>query len=120
MAPNGSGTTVGEIAHIVAKVENGPRGRDPLVPERRDDYDNLILLCPTHHKVIDDNEDNWPVERLKEMKANHEAWVTNQIEVGKITMRDLNVEDFLTKRIQELVESFGDTIWVYAALTPYQ
>src|SRR5215831_10466281 len=44
---------VGEQAHIVAESENGPRGQSILLPEERDSYFNLILLCPTHHREID-------------------------------------------------------------------
>jgi hypothetical protein len=118
MTVGGSKTTIGEIAHIVAKSVDGPRGNNPLPLEQRDEYDNLILLCPTHHKLIDDNEDKWSVSLLKEMKADHEGWVTTQLEGGRISVRVLNGEDFLTNRIQELVKSFANAIWVYSALTP--
>lgn len=34
---------------------------------------NLILLCPTHHTVIDDTEpDRFPPEKLIRMKERHE------------------------------------------------
>src|SRR5438309_9868631 len=35
-------------------------------------YDNLILMCPTHHTVIDDDEEAYTVERLHKIKAEHE------------------------------------------------
>jgi hypothetical protein len=43
---------VGEVAHIVAAVESGPRGKVNL--SDRDAFENLILLCGRHHKIIDD------------------------------------------------------------------
>lgn len=118
MAPDGSKTTVGEIAHIVAKSLDGPRGRNPLPVEERDDYNNLILLCPTHHKIVDDNEGDWPVEVLKQLKEDHEKWVANQLEVGGISVRDLQGAGFLTHHIEKFIESVGNATWVYAALTP--
>ena len=41
--------TVGEAAHIVSSAPDGPRGMEPIRVGRRDRYENLILLCPTHH-----------------------------------------------------------------------
>lgn len=38
---------------------------------------NLILLCPTHHRVSDDL-DEYPARRLKIMKAHHEARFAGQ------------------------------------------
>jgi len=118
MAPDGSKTTVGEIAHIIAKSPDGPRGGNPLPVEERDEYENLILLCPTHHKIVDDNEGEWAVERLKLLKVEHEMWVSNQLEVGGIPVHDLPGANFLTDHIQRFIESVGSATWVYAALTP--
>jgi hypothetical protein len=36
-------------------------------------YANLVLMCPTHHTVIDDDEEAYTVERLCKIKAAHEA-----------------------------------------------
>jgi len=118
MAPDGSKTTIGEIAHIIAKSPDGPRGGSPLTIEERDEYENLILLCPTHHKIIDDNDGDWSVERIKLLKAEHEKWVSNQLEVGGISVHDLQGTEFLTNYITKFVESVGNATWVYAALTP--
>lgn len=67
-----------EIAHIIAQNINGPRGN---VANRDfvdiDGYDNLILLCPTHHTMIDRDVDIYTVEKLKEIKYLHEEWVKN-------------------------------------------
>jgi hypothetical protein len=56
--------SVGEQAHIVAESEDGPRGESILSREERGSYFNLILLCPSHHREIDANEADYPVERL--------------------------------------------------------
>jgi hypothetical protein len=45
---NGAGL-IGEMAHIVAESTDGPRGISPLNKRHRNSYENLILLCPTHH-----------------------------------------------------------------------
>ena len=37
-----------------------------------------MLMCPEHHKLIDDFEDDYPEERLLEMKRKHEAAIEAQ------------------------------------------
>ena len=65
-------TIVGEIAHIRARKKGGPRF-DPSYPiERYHDYENLILLCTKHHKIVDYQPTIFPIESLLEMKKAHE------------------------------------------------
>src|SRR5215469_1636174 len=69
--PTSSGPVViGEEAHIVAEEDDGPRG-DPSMPvSERNAYPNRVLLCPTHHTLIDkDNGIHFSVEQLLKMKA---------------------------------------------------
>src|SRR3546814_12973704 len=43
-----------------------------------------LLLCPTHHTLIDrkENEAAYPVELLLEMKAAHEARILDLLDLG--------------------------------------
>lgn len=75
----GSSVVVGEEAHIVARSPDGPRGESPLSAEQRDEYSNLILLCPTDHALIDKAPEDFTVEGLIEIKAQHEAWVRQSL-----------------------------------------
>ncbi|MEU5448274.1 MULTISPECIES: NACHT domain-containing NTPase [Streptomyces] len=70
---------IGEEAHIVAKEDDGPRG-DPSMPSaERNSHENLMLLCPTHHTLIDKEKGaNFSVETLLEMKRIHEEAVAAQ------------------------------------------
>jgi hypothetical protein len=63
------------VGHIVAASTDGPRGEHPLPMARRHDLDNLILVCPQHHKLFDTEAhvDEYPVERLLQIKQRHEA-----------------------------------------------
>jgi tetratricopeptide (TPR) repeat protein len=72
---------VGEACHIVAQSPTGPRGDPSLTPEQLDHYDNLILLCRNHHKLVDDQWNTYTVQRLLEMKAAHEKWVRERLGV---------------------------------------
>lgn len=66
---------LGEQAHIVAEEDGGPRGKSVLTRDERNSYANLILLCPTHHVIIDKNTADYPVERLHLIKREHELHV---------------------------------------------
>src|SRR2546427_146067 len=56
-----SARVVGEIAHIVADSRQGPRGCWQLSTEDLNRYPNLILLCPTHHRVVDSQPKTYSV-----------------------------------------------------------
>jgi hypothetical protein len=66
---------LGEMAHIVAERPDGPRGNSPLPIGERNKYENLILLCNVHHQLIDDKPQTYTVERLHQIKKDHEEWV---------------------------------------------
>jgi hypothetical protein len=81
-------TLVGENCHIVAESDGGPRS-DPTVPfAERNRYANLILLCRVDHKIIDDNEAIWTVEKLKKLKSSHETWVEQSLGLDRLKLRD--------------------------------
>ena len=67
---------VGEVAHIVAEKADGPRGDSPQSLEQRNSESNLLLLCLEHHKIIDDDPDSYPINKLSEIKEKHESWVS--------------------------------------------
>lgn len=61
------------IAHIVADKPDGPRGHATLSEQLKKDITNLMVLCDTHHRLVDKVDVvGHPVERLTEMKRRHE------------------------------------------------
>ena len=62
----------GQIAHIVAASPDGPRGHKHRSIQLVKDFSNLMLMCYTHHRLIDTNEDDYSESLLREMKQNHE------------------------------------------------
>jgi hypothetical protein len=65
-------TLVGEICHIKGDKPGSSRYDADQNDGERQSYDNLIILCPTHHAVIDDDEYAYTVSRLQRMKLDHE------------------------------------------------
>lgn len=98
------------VAHIIARDPNGPRGDDVRSPKLANDINNLMLLCNTHHNLIDKEDiEGHPEARLIAMKQAHEhriALVTDvQNDMGthillygaRISEHDCPVRDDLTK-----------------------
>lgn len=73
------GTPIAEICHIEAISEGGPRYN----PERKTnpeasrkriaDLDNLIVLCPTHHRLVDRDHTKYSADWLRSARTNHES-----------------------------------------------
>lgn len=77
--PNDNEAVVADECHIISSRPNGPR-HDPSYPsERLDSYENLLLLCRTHHKLVDDQTATFTTDILRQMKSNHEVWVSQKL-----------------------------------------
>lgn len=72
-------SVVGDECHIIGEKPGAARGHLGVGRDGLDEYDNLILLCKVHHKLVDDQPDTFPVEKLLEMKAAHELWVKEKL-----------------------------------------
>lgn len=68
-----TGTVVGEICHICGDKPTAARYDATQTHEQRQSFDNLILLCNIHHKIVDDDETSYSVDRLRQMKRDHES-----------------------------------------------
>jgi hypothetical protein len=66
-------TLTGEVCHIIGKKPGAARYDPDQSDEERHSFDNLVLMCPIHHKVIDDDPDSYSVSRLTDIKQAHEA-----------------------------------------------
>jgi hypothetical protein len=64
---------IAEIAHILAGSDDGPRALVSLPQEARGEYENLILLCPSCHTLIDKAPDAYPDRVVRDWKLAHRA-----------------------------------------------
>ena len=84
-----SGKVTGRICHIKANKPGGPR-YDPLqLEEDRQSFDNLLILCPIHHDVVDSDLESYTVERLRSMKIKHESTQPRQSELSDESTKQL-------------------------------
>lgn len=86
-------TNLSDICHIEGGEESSPRYNQNLTLIQLNDYENLIVMCKNHNKYIDDNEKDFSVERLKEIKQTHVESMKN----GNYQVPD----DIVDKIIQE-------------------
>ena len=75
---------IGDIAHVAASSDTGPRGATAKIADARDEYSNLILLCKNCHARIDGQSRKFTVGAINTIKTEHEAWVRTSLpERGK-------------------------------------
>ena len=92
-------SVIGEECHIHSQKPNGPRYDINYPEDLVDTYENLILLCSIHHKIIDDHYDKYTSDVLKQMKSNHESWIAKQLSTEK------EIPSVKIKRIKENIPS---------------
>lgn len=76
LSQNGDVTNLDELAHIVARKAEGPRGKDPR-QVGRDTFENIIILCPRCHSLVDKNPNQYPTDLLLKWKAEHISTIQN-------------------------------------------
>jgi hypothetical protein len=85
----------GEMAHIVASSDVGPRGDPDFPPDERNRYSNLILLCPNHHQEIDAEEAVYGIDAVRGMKADHEKRIALRLSKGRDWAEELSTLDYI-------------------------
>jgi hypothetical protein len=75
---------IGDVAHIVAEEEGGPRGLSVLTLNQRNSEPNLLLLCKPHHKQVDDDAVTYTLETLTKMKLAHESWAESCLSISPV------------------------------------
>ena len=60
-----------EAAHIIAASDTGPRSDQCSTAIARSAYENLILLCPSCHTIIDKLPHEYTDSTLRQWKRNH-------------------------------------------------
>lgn len=100
---------VAQMAHIKGEKPGAPRYDSSMSDKQRNSYENLILLCNVCHKMIDDQYNTFTVEKLYEMKQNHEKWVleSTEKEITNVTFAELEiVTKYLISNQVETTDSY--------------
>lgn len=71
-AQMGGDKHIAEMAHVIPHGEKGPRMEErPSEDFEADSFENLLLLCPTCHTIIDKNPAGYSRSTLLAWKSNH-------------------------------------------------
>lgn len=82
-------TNIEELAHVIGQSEDGPRGTEDLPIEDRDNYENIILLCPICHTKIDKFPLLYPIETVRNWKRTHEERIVALFNISQYDTREL-------------------------------
>jgi len=88
-------TIVGEVCHIEALNEGGARHNRLLDSTKVNEYDNLIVLCPTCHTAVDkkENQDYYTTDYLITLKKNSK----NKIKPKSFELSDEQIQKIESK-----------------------
>ncbi len=68
---------LGEMAHVIPQSSKGPRGTTGV--KGPNTYENLILLCPYHHEMVDKAPMDFPAKLLHGWKNQHELRIDQSL-----------------------------------------
>ena len=97
-------TRLGECAHIIPrKVGSHPREDYETPLEDRKLESNLLYLCESHHKFIDNKElaYKYPVSVLQQWKEDHEQWAS------QVKKKTAYLPVALQEKLQDAIEQIG-------------
>ncbi|MEY7847738.1 hypothetical protein AB7C87_00840 [Natrarchaeobius sp. A-rgal3] len=80
---------IGHVSHIRARSSGGPRYDPEMDDSERDKYSNLIILCPTHHEIVDKAPEEYPPEVLEQWKLGHEQQSPDVPELSRDLLEEL-------------------------------
>lgn len=98
---NSGDIIIGEMAHVIARKKNGPRGSENIDEDLLNTYSNLILLCNNHHEMIDKAPLDFSIEQILGWKRKHEEIVGKSLEGDLFNSK----EDLLSALKRLLIEN---------------
>ena len=79
----------GEFAHISSAKPGGDRRYNAALTEtERNSIDNIIVLCPNHHTIIDKKDNGYTVDQLHGIKLKNENLSSDDVEISENALED--------------------------------
>ena len=100
---------IANICHIYAISPDGPRGKPGLAQDELNAPDNLILLCPNHHALVDGQHEMYSAERLRSWKQSHESKMQKRLSVDGASV-PLEVSWYSTPLIDQKIDAEIDVL----------
>ena len=105
-----NGDFIGQVCHIEAAETGGQRFNSKMTNEERRAFRNLMLMCHAHHKITD-NVLKYPVNKLQEMKADHERRYTSPEKLMLDSIKDWTRSNAVSypKNLRKLTDFIGQS-----------
>lgn len=111
----GKNMIIGVMAHIKGENPTSARYDSNMGDKEVDGYENRILLCPTHHTEIDQDQNLYTIEKLLEIKVNHETWVKESLQKEEINVTFVELES-ITQYLLSATTEVGEGL----SVVPYR
>jgi len=95
---------LGEMCHIRGASPGGPRFDPAQSDSERNEVGNLMILCPTHHSLVDQDLATYSADLLLAMKSHHEAQVATILESAIRGLGDRQAMDLVRQVEDESVD----------------
>jgi hypothetical protein len=104
----------GEVCHIKARSPDGPRYDASQSAIERDAFENLVVMCSPHHKIIDDEStrDRFTVAVLTKIKTDHERRKHNAVVKHDVLYQIVESVRRVEIRIEAIQKSIGETTYL--------
>ena len=102
---------IGEICHIEGEKKGSARYNSRMSVKERNNFKNLILMCPNHHTFIDTNISQYPVDVLKDIKEHYENTNKEKLynipdDVLKILNVAVNYDEYSIERLYNFFQLY--------------
>lgn len=101
---------IGVAAHITAASSGGPRFNSELSPEERKGFGNGIWLCQTCAKLVDSDEQEYPVVVLREWKEIAEATALLELKGRRVIPDNRGMLEKLEADLPDLFSEMRDDL----------
>lgn len=108
----GSTYPIGEMAHIEGEKPGSARYNPHMTGNERQGYSNLILLCPNCHATIDNDYQAYTVEKLRQIKKDHEEWVSASLREYMVNVTFAELEVIIKHLMAVPILKHGDYITI--------
>jgi hypothetical protein len=108
----GKSIHIAEMAHVFAAKDDGPRANARLSEDERGAFENLILLCPVCHTIIDKAPDVYPDRVIHRWKRSHAERLRSVFGVTHFANRGdarAAIEDLLREN-RQIYQDYGPHI----------
>ena len=97
-------TNLGEECHIIGDKPGTARHQKEFAG--KETYNNAILLCHSHHKIVDDNPNVYTVDVLKRMKNEHEIIISEKLakeEIPRFVLKNTQLSLIVDKAKEDVI-----------------